>query len=122
MCVGADQIVSPVPDFALSQALSSCLRQILSESEAQLVVWRRRLAKALRREGRILADVLPILENVFEPGWLDTLPPIVPLGSAESENRFQNIVRRVLRTFARAGKPLVVVFGTSPFDYAFKRC
>lgn len=57
-----------------------------------------------------------MLENVFEPGWLDTLPPIVPLGSAESENRFQNIVRRVLRTFARAGKPLVVVFGTLMLD------
>lgn len=62
-------------------------------------------------EGRILADVLPALENIFDAGWLDTVPPIVPLEPKESEARFRGIVQRVLRTFARAGRPLVIMFG-----------
>lgn len=58
--------------------------------------------------------MLPTLENVFETGWADTLPAVVLLGPAESEERFQGVVRRVLRTFAKAGAPLVVVFGRFP--------
>ncbi|KAK4703939.1 hypothetical protein P7C70_g2274, partial [Phenoliferia sp. Uapishka_3] len=105
-----DQIKSPVPFFAISQALSGLLRQLLSESEPQLVVWRRRLSKVLAREGRVLAEVLPALENVFEIGWLENLPPIISLGPAESERRFQDLVQKVLRVFARGGRPLVIMF------------
>lgn len=121
-CSLADQIKSPVPFFAISQALSSLLRQVLSESVQQLAFWRERLSVALGKEGRILADVLPTLENIFEPGWLDSLPPVVPVGPTESEIRFQNIVRRVLMSFAQPGKPLVVAFGQSPQDFRFGWC
>lgn len=108
----SDQIKSPVPFFAISQALSGLSRQLLAESENELVVWRRRLSKVLAKEGRVLAEVLPALEHVFQPGWLDSLPPIIVLGPAESEKRFQDLVQRVLRVFARGGRPLVIMFGT----------
>lgn len=105
-----DQIKSPVPFFAISQALTGLFRQILSESEPQLVIWRQRLSTALGKEGRILFDVLPTLENLFKNNWVKTLPPVTQLGPTESEERFQGVVRRVLRVFARSGSPLVIFF------------
>lgn len=59
----------------------------------------------------MLTDVLATLENVFGSGWIDTLPPLVPLGAQESEERFQSVVQSVMRCFARYNKPLVLVFG-----------
>lgn len=92
-----DQIKSPVPFFAVSRALSGLFRHLLSESEAHLVVWRRRLTRAMGKEGRILSDYIPTLENLFEPLWLEGLPQILPLTPAESGNRFQSLVKKVLR-------------------------
>ncbi|GJN88386.1 hypothetical protein Rhopal_001352-T1 [Rhodotorula paludigena] len=120
-----DQIKSPVPFFAITQALSGLFRQLLSEPEAQLAVWRRRLSRALGKEGRVLADMLPSLEQVFEPGWLDEQPPVPQLAPQESTERFQQLVQRVLKAFARSGKPLVVVFDdlqwSTTADLAFIR-
>ncbi|GAA5908410.1 hypothetical protein JCM6882_007929 [Rhodosporidiobolus microsporus] len=105
-----DQIKSPVPFFAITQALSGLFRHLLSEPETSLSVWRRRLSRALGKEARVLADVLPSLEHVFEHGWLDEQPAVPVLSAQESEERFQGLVQKVLRTFARVGKPLAVVF------------
>ncbi|GAA5904910.1 hypothetical protein JCM5296_006141 [Sporobolomyces johnsonii] len=120
-----DQIKSPVPFFAITQALSGLFRQLLSEPEAQLAVWRKRLQRGLGKEGRVLADVLPTLENVFEAGWHDQQPAVPVLSAQESEERFQSLVQKVLRIFARAGKPLVVLFDdlqwSTPSDLAFIR-
>lgn len=111
MVVGfPDQIKSPVPFFSICQALTGLFRQLISESEPQLIVWRKRLSTALGKEGRILFEVIPTLENVFKNGWAKSLPPVVQLGPTESEERFQGIVRRVLRSFARPGSPLVIFF------------
>ncbi|KAM0752526.1 hypothetical protein T439DRAFT_379572 [Meredithblackwellia eburnea MCA 4105] len=118
-----DQIKSPVPFFAISQALSGLFRQLLSEPEPLLVIWRRRITKALDKEGRVLAEVLPAIENIFQAGWVDTLPQIVSLGAAESEKRFQALVLRVLKVFGRHGKPLVLMFDdlqwSTPSDLSF---
>ncbi|BGP22990.1 hypothetical protein JCM10295v2_001881 [Rhodotorula toruloides] len=107
-----DQIKSPVPFFAITQSLSGLFRQLLSEPEARLAVWRRRLTRALGKEARVIAEVLPILEQLFEPGWLERQPQVPVLNPQESEERFRGVVQKVLRAFARAGKPLVVVFVT----------
>lgn len=112
-----DQIKSPVPFFAISQALSTLFRQILSEPTPKLLLWRRRISHALAKEGHVLADVLPTLENVFEPGWIDTLPPVPLLGAEESVRRFRDCVLRVLKVFAREGRPLVLVFGAGFFSF-----
>ncbi|ORY92797.1 hypothetical protein BCR35DRAFT_311761 [Leucosporidium creatinivorum] len=121
--VREDQIKSPVPFFAISQALSNLFRQILSEPTPKLILWRRRISHALGKEGHVLADVLPTLENVFEPGWMDTLPPVPVLGAKESEERFRDCVLRVLKVFAREGRPLVLVFDdlqwSTPSDITF---
>ncbi|GAA5916163.1 hypothetical protein JCM8208_002128 [Rhodotorula glutinis] len=120
-----DQIKSAVPFFAITQSLSGLFRQLLSESAAQLAVWRRRLSRALGKEARILADVLPSLEHVFERGWLAEQPVVPVLSPQESNERFQSVVQKVLRAFARAGKPLVVVFDdlqwSTSSDIAFIR-
>lgn len=106
-----DQIKSPVPLFAVTQALSGLVRQLLSEPEVQLVAWRRRLSRAVGTEGRILADTLPFVEQLFEPGWLAKQPEVPVLSPQESEERIKSLVQRLLRAFSRAGKPLVLVFG-----------
>jgi len=119
------EIKSPVPFFAITQALNGLFRQLLSEPEARLAVWRRRLQRGLGKEGRVLADMLPALENVFERGWLDSQPAVAVLGAHESEDRFQTLVQKVLRIFARADKPLIVLFDdlqwSTTSDIAFIR-
>ena len=115
-----DQIKSAVPFFAITQSLSGLFRQLLSESAAQLAVWRRRLSRVLGKEARILADVLPSLEHVFERGWLAEQPVVPVLSPQESNERFLGVVQKVLRAFARAGKPLVVVFGASSLSTSYQ--
>ncbi|GAA5989125.1 hypothetical protein JCM10908_001168 [Rhodotorula pacifica] len=120
-----DQIKSPVPFFAVTQALSGLFRQLLAAPEVQLVVWRRRLSRAIASEGRILFDILPFVEQLFEPGWLAEQPAVPVLSPQESEERMRVLMQRLLRAFSRAGKPLVLVFDdlqwSSAADVAFIR-
>src|SRR5215813_14581277 len=49
-----DQVVRNIPYGALTQALRSLIRQLLTESETQLAAWRARFADALGASGGVL--------------------------------------------------------------------
>ena len=98
-----DQVVRSVPFGALIQAFRSLVRQLLTESEAQLAAWRDRLSKALGMQGGVLTEVIPEIELIIgQP------PPPAALGPTEALNRFQLVLQHFVGALARQEHPLVV--------------
>jgi len=76
-----------VPFGALIQAFRGLVRQLLTESEAQLAVWCARLTKALGTQRGVLTEVIPEIE------WVIGQQPSPPaLGPTEALNRFQLVL------------------------------
>ena len=98
-----DQFRRDLPYSAVLQSFQELIRQILTESESRLAYWKSQLAEALGDNGRVIADVLPELELL-----IGSPPPVPELGPTESENRFQLVFKRFLRSFARREHPLVI--------------
>jgi hypothetical protein len=98
-----DQVVRSVPFGALIQAFRGLVRQLLTESEAQLAAWRARLTKALGTQGGVLTEVIPEIE------WVIGQQPSPPaLGPTEALNRFQLVLQYFVGALARPEHPLVV--------------
>ena len=98
-----DQVVRSVPFGALIQAFRGLMRQLLSESEAQLDAWRDRLSQALGTQGGVLTDVIPEIERLIGP---QSRPPA--LAPTEALNRFQRVLQRFVGALAQPGHPLVI--------------
>lgn len=98
-----DQVVRSVPFDALIQAFRGLVRQLLTESEAQLVAWRDRLLQALGTQGGVLTEVIPEIELI-----IGRQPPPPALGPAEALNRFQLVLQHFVGALARPEHPLVV--------------
>lgn len=56
-----------LPYSAWIQAFSDLMHRLLSESEAEVASWARRISSALGGDGRMLTDVMPALELVIGP-------------------------------------------------------
>jgi predicted ATPase/signal transduction histidine kinase len=91
------------PYFALLAAFRGLLQQILAEPEQSLAAWRADIAKAVAPQGKVLAEVLPVLELILGPQ-----PEVAALGPAASEDRFLAVFQRLVRVFARDASPLVL--------------
>jgi predicted ATPase/signal transduction histidine kinase len=98
-----DQVVRNIPFGALIQAFRALVRQLLTESEAELAVWRAILGQALGANGGVLAEVIPEIEFI-----IGSQPAPVALGPTEALNRFQLVIQRFVASLARPGHPLVV--------------
>jgi hypothetical protein len=98
-----DQVVRSVPFGALIQAFRGLVRQLLTESEEQLAVWRAGLSKALGAQGGVLTEVIPEIELI-----IGQQPPPPALGPTEALNRFQLVFQNFVGAVARQEHPLVV--------------
>ena len=98
-----DQVVRGVPFGALIQAFRGLVRQLLTESEDKLALWRETMASALGGNGGVLAEVIPEIEFIVGPQQ----PPAL-LGSTEAQNRFQRVLENFLAVVARPEHPLVL--------------
>jgi predicted ATPase/class 3 adenylate cyclase len=85
------------------RAFSQLARQMLTESEERLAVWRQELNAALAPNARLLTELVPEFAAV-----LGDMPEVAQLGLAESQSRFSLMIRRFLRTIASAEHPLVL--------------
>ena len=98
-----DQFKRDIPYSALIQSFQELIRQLLTENEAVLQVWRQRLIDALGNNGRVIIDVIPEVELIIGK------QPLVPeMGFSESQNRFNLVFKRFVDVFARKKHPLVV--------------
>src|SRR6476659_1514855 len=98
-----DQLQRDVPFSAIVAALHDLVRQVSTESQSQTRAWRDAIATAVGRNGRVITEVVPALERIIGPQ-----PPLAPLESNESQNRFNHVFQSFLQVFCRENRPLII--------------
>ncbi len=99
----SDQYNRDIPYATLAQAFRTLIRQILSESEAEVDGWRQALRNAVGPNGQLVVNLIPELEFV-----IGKQPRVAELPAAEAENRFHLVFRSFLGVFADKKHPLVI--------------
>ena len=79
------------------------LEQMLTESPAELNVWRESLIEAVGANGQTIADVIPEIEYLIGPSV-----PAQPLAPAEQRDRFNLTFRNFARIFTKHERPLIL--------------
>ncbi|MCU0542721.1 MAG: AAA family ATPase [Oscillatoriaceae cyanobacterium Prado104] len=98
-----DQYKRTIPYSAVVSAFSELVRQLLTESEAQLAVWREKLRNSFGQNGQIIIDVIPEVELI-----VGAQSPVAELGPTESLNRFNLVFQNFIRVFCQPEHPLVI--------------
>jgi len=98
-----DQYKRDIPYATLAQAFQSLVRQILGQSDTEIVAWREALHEALGTIGQLMVNLIPELELV-----IGKQPPVADLPPKDSQSRFQIVFRRFLGVFARPEHPLAL--------------
>ena len=86
------------PYSAIIQAFQVLVKQILSESEERISIWRDNLLKALGANGKVITDVIPEVELI-----IGKQPELPILGPEESRNRFNFVFEKFMEVFPREG-------------------
>ena len=76
-----DQLQRDIPYAAITKAFQDLIRQLLTESEARLKIWKRELLKALEPNAQVIIDVIPELEQI-----IGKQSPVEELGATEAQN------------------------------------
>jgi predicted ATPase/class 3 adenylate cyclase/GAF domain-containing protein/tRNA A-37 threonylcarbamoyl transferase component Bud32 len=98
-----DQLGRNIPYSAVVNAFRELVQQLLTENEAQILVWKEKLLTALGPNGQIIIDVLPEIE------WIIGAQPKIPqLGPIESQNRFNLVFQNFMQVFCQPEHPLVM--------------
>lgn len=92
-----------IPYSSLIQALRNLMRTFLTESDERVALWKKRILKAVGKNGKVLTDVIPELEVLIgpQPG-VKALPPV------ESLNRFHDTFDHFLTCLASEENPLTL--------------
>ncbi len=98
-----DQYKRDIPYATLAQAFRTLIRQILSESEADVERWRGAIREAVGANGQLIVSLIPELEFV-----IGKQPPVAELQATEAESRFHMVFRSFLGAFADKAHPLAV--------------
>jgi len=98
-----DQFKRNIPYASLIQAFQELIRQLLTESEAQLQSWKQKLLDAIGSNGQVIIDVIPEVELI-----VGEQPPVPQLGPTESQNRFNLVFQNFIGVFTNKEHPLVI--------------
>jgi PAS domain S-box-containing protein len=98
-----DQFKRDIPYATVAEAFRSLVRQILTQSDAEVLRWRYALVEALGPNGQLIVNLIPELELVI--GKQPSVPDLPP---QEAQNRFLMVFRRFLGIFARKEHPLAL--------------
>ncbi|MCT7983853.1 AAA family ATPase [Laspinema sp. A4] len=98
-----DQFKRNIPFASLIQAFQSLILQLLTERQAQILLWKERLLDALGSNGQIIIDVIPEVELI-----IGAQAPVPELGPTESQNRFSRVFKQFISVFTTKKHPLVV--------------
>ena len=98
-----DQFQRNIPYSAVVTAFKRLVRQLLTESEAQLNLWRAKLLAAFGANGQVIIDVIPEVELI-----VGKQPAVPELGPTESQNRFNLVFGNFIRAFCTKEHPLVI--------------
>ncbi|MEG4574043.1 ATP-binding sensor histidine kinase [Microcoleus sp. N3A4] len=98
-----EQFKRDIPYAFLLQAFQELLREILTETAAQVQVWRQKILNALGGNCQVIIEVIPEVELI-----VGTQPPVPDLGANESQNRFNLVFQKFIRIFTQKEHPLVI--------------
>ena len=98
-----DQFQRHIPYSAIVSAFQGLVRQLLTESEAQLNLWREKILAAFGLNGQVIIDVIPEVELIVGKQL-----PVAELGPSESQNRFNLVFQNFIRAFCAKEHPLVI--------------
>jgi len=98
-----DQFKKDIPYSALIVAFRDLLRQILTETEAKIAIWRDRLLKALAPNARVIIDLVPELELI-----IDRQPKVAIINPFATQNRFNLLFKKFIDVFCSSEHPLVL--------------
>ncbi|MGM3305049.1 AAA family ATPase [Anabaena sp. WFMT] len=98
-----DQLQRDIPYAAINQAFQGLIRQLLSEPEITLQIWKEKILKALGNNGQIIIDVIPDLEKI-----VGKQSPVEQIGATESQNRFNLFFARFIHIFSQKEHPLAI--------------
>ncbi len=98
-----DRLNRNIPLSAFIQALRDLIGQLLSESDAQIAIWKTKILAALGGNGRSIVEVIPELEQII--GYQQPLPA---LAGTAAENRFRLLFQDFIKVFTTQDQPLVL--------------
>ena len=98
-----DQLKRNIPYSALIQAFQKFMRQLLTESEEQIALWKEQLLKSLGTNGQVMTEVLPDLELI-----IGKQPAVPELPANQAQNRFNYVFQNFVRACATEEHPLVM--------------
>ncbi len=100
----SDKLERNIPYYPLIQAFDEILQNIIQNSnEFELIIWKKRLGKALGSIGKILTDLVPRLEEL-----IGVQPELPAVRGRESMNRFNYAVQRFVETLSSRHEPLIL--------------
>ena len=98
-----DQLKRDIPYASLIQAFRELMRQLLTETQVRVEVWKNKLLQALGVNGQVIIDVIPEVELI-----IGQQAPVPQLGVTESQNRFNRVFKQFIHAFTAADHPLVL--------------
>ena len=98
-----DQFKRDIPFSSWVQAFQDLMRQLLSESSAQLEVWKAKILEALGENAQVVIEVIPELEKI-----IGKQPAVAELEGSAAQNRFNVIFEKFIRVFTTKEHPLVI--------------
>lgn len=98
-----EQYRKDVPYSAIIQAFQTLIRQILSQSDENILQWKEKLLSALGPNGKVISSVISDVELI-----IGKQPEIPALGPEETRNRFNLVFERFIGVFSQNQTPLVL--------------
>ncbi|AFY36422.1 ATP-binding sensor histidine kinase [Calothrix sp. PCC 7507] len=98
-----DQFQRNIPFSAFVQTFRDLMGQLLSESDAQLQIWKTKILEVIGDNGQVLIDVIPELERI-----IGAQPPATELSGTAAQNRFNLLMQKFVQIFTSLEHPLVM--------------
>nr|WP_255688795.1 serine/threonine-protein kinase [Tepidanaerobacter sp. GT38] len=98
-----EQLRQNVPYAAISSALTSVVRQLMTESKDKLNEWKREIQRAIGNNGALITEIIPNL-NIL----IGHQPSVEMLQPKEAINRFFKVFDDFIKVFSKMNTPLVI--------------
>jgi predicted ATPase/class 3 adenylate cyclase/GAF domain-containing protein/tRNA A-37 threonylcarbamoyl transferase component Bud32 len=98
-----DQYQRNIPYSAVVNAFQELIKQLLTETEAELSQWREKILAAVGSNGQVIIKVIPEIELII--GWQ---PAVSELDPNQSQNRFNLVFQNFIKVFTQPEHPLAL--------------
>jgi PAS domain S-box-containing protein len=98
-----EQYQTNIPYFAIIQAFDQFCNYLLTETREDLSKWQNKILTAIGKNGQLLIDVIPKLEQI-----IGFQPPLPQVGIKEQENRFNLVVQNFITAISNPNHPLIL--------------